>query len=328
MRAVVLSGFGPPANARLADMPMPDFGPDDVLIKVAAAGVNPADWKEGEGNLAQFFGSYPDIWIPGLDVAGIAEAVGSNVSKFKPGDRVVGFSDRSRGHAGTFAEYVRVPADMMALVPSSVTLDKAAAIPTAAVTGYQALVRPDKAGLSSGETVFIHGASGGVGSYSVQFAQALQLRIAATCSARNIDYVRSLGADLVLDHASGNLATAVREWEPKGVDAIIDCVSGGTLPDAFEALRPGGRLVSIATLTQDGDVTSDMDKARRLGFTKVLAFVSYERFGEDLEEILALIERGLVRTPPLTVYPLEAGPEAMQRMKAGAVQGKIILKVN
>lgn len=328
MRAVVVSGFGPPAEARLTDMPMPDFGPDDVLIKVAAAGVNPADWKEGEGNLAQFFGSYPDMWIPGLDAAGIAEAVGSNVRKFKPGDRVVGFSDRSRGHAGTFAEYVRVPADMMALVPASVTLDTAAAIPTAAVTGYQALVRSDKAGLSSGKTVFIHGASGGVGSYSVQFAKALGLRIAASCSGHNLDYVRSLGADLALDYAGGNLAARVRQWEPTGVDAIIDCVSGGTLPDAFQALRPGGRLVNIATLTQDGDVTGEIDKATRLGFTKILAFVSYERFGEDLEEILALMERGLVKTPPLTVYPLEAGPEAMQRMKAGAVQGKIILKVS
>jgi NADPH2:quinone reductase len=326
MRAVVVTGFGPPSKARIADMHMPRCEATDVLIKVAAAGVNPVDWKECEGNLAKFF-VYPETWIPGLDAAGIVHAVGSNVSKFRPGDRVVAFSDRGKGHNGTFAEYVRVVENLAAVVPSSVTLEEAAAIPTAAVTGYQALIRPNKGVLSKGDTAFLHGASGGVGSYAVQFAKALGLRVAASCSAKNIDYVRSLGADLVLDYATGNLAKAVRQWEPKGVDAVIDCVSGGTLPDALDALRPRGKLISIATLTQDGDISGDIKKAAQLGFSKIFAFVEYDRVGQELAEILVLMDKKVVKTPPLINYPLEAGPEAMQRMKDGGVKGKIILKI-
>ena len=326
MRAVVIKGFGPPSKARIADMPMPRCGSSDILIKVAAAGVNPVDWKECEGNLAKFF-HYPETWIPGLDAAGIVQAVGSNVTKFKSGDRVVAFSDRSKGHNGTFAEYVRVLDHLAAVVPTSITLDEAAAIPTAAVTGYQALIRSNKGTLSMGDTVFLHGASGGVGSYAVQFAKALGLRVAASCSAKNIDYVRSLGADLVLDYSIGNLARAVRQWEPKGVDAVIDCVSGGTLSDALDALRPRGKLISIATLTQDGDISGDIKKTAQLGFTKIFAFVDYDQVGQELTEILALLNKGVIKTPPLTMYPLEAGPEAMQRMKNGGVQGKIILEV-
>jgi NADPH2:quinone reductase len=326
MRAVVVSGFCPPSKARIADMPMPRCGANDILIKVAAAGVNPVDWKECEGNLAKYF-AYPEMWIPGLDAAGIVHTVGFNVSKFKPGDRVVAFSDRGKGHNGTFAEYVRVLDHLAAIVPSSVSLEEAAAIPTAAVTGYQALIRPNKGGLSKGATAFLHGASGGVGSYTVQFAKAMGLRVAASCSAKNIDYVRSLGADLVLDYASGGLAKAVRQWEPGGVDAVIDCVSGGTLPDALDALRPRGKLISIATLTQDGDISGDIKKTAQLGFTKIFAFVEYDRVGQELGEILALMDKRVVKTPPLINYPLQAGPEAMQRMKDGGIQGKIILKV-
>jgi NADPH2:quinone reductase len=326
MRAIVVRGFGPSSQARVAEMPMPRCEANDILIKVAAAGVNPVDWKECEGNLAKHF-DYPETWIPGLDAAGIVHAVGANVDKFRPGDRVVAFSDRGKGHNGTFAEYVRVLDNLAAIVPSSVTLEEAAAIPTAAVTGYQALVRPNKGGLSQGDTVFLHGASGGVGSYAVQFAKALGVRVAASCSAKNIDYVRSLGACLVLDYAGGNLAKAVRQWQRDGVDAVIDCVGGGTLPDALNALRPRGKLISIATLTQDGDISGDIKRTAQLGFRKILAFVQYDRVGLELAEILALMHEGVIKTPPLISYPLEAGPAAMQRMKDGGIQGKIILKV-
>lgn len=328
MRAVVVQGFGGPSEARIADMPMPHCGANDVLVRVVAAGVNPADWKESEGNLAQFFPNYPDMWIPGLDVAGVVDSVGADVSRFKPGDRVVGFSDRSRGHAGTFAEYVRIPQDMMAIVPPSITLEEASALPTAAVTGYQALVKPDKAGLGRGDSVFIHGASGGVGSYTGQLAKALGVRVAASCRARSIDYVRSLGAGLVLDPAAGDLVEAIQRWQAGGVDAVIDCVSGSSFSDALGALRPGGKLISIATLTQDGDVQGDIEKAAELGFTKVFAFVAYEGFGDDLAEILALMEKGAVKTPPLTSYPLDSAPEALQHMKDGGIRGKIILTVS
>lgn len=328
MQALVIIGFGPPGQARIADMPMPSCGPNDVLIKVVAAGINPVDWKECEGHLEQFYGSYAETWIPGYDAAGLVHAIGSDVRTFKPGDRVVAFSDRrANGHNGTFAEYVRVLESDVSLVPASVDLADAAAIPTAGLTGYQALVRVGKAGLGKGDTVFIHGASGGVGSYAVQFAKALGLRVAANSSAKNIDYVRSLGADLVLDYSKGDMAAAIRQWQPQGVDAIIDCVSGGSLPDAFEALRPEGKLVSIATLVQDGDIAGDIEKAAENGFTKIFSIMEFDRIGGELGEILDLMDRGLVTPPPLARYPLKDGAKALEQAKNGGVRGKIILQI-
>lgn len=328
MRAVIVSGFGPPECARVADVAMPECKADDVLIRVIAAGVNPVDWKECEGHLEQFYGKYPNPWVPGYDAAGVVHAVGSNVKGFKVGDRVVAFSDRrENGHNGTFAEYVRVLPNAVSIVPPSIDLVEAAAIPTAGLTGYQALFRSNKAALTAGDSVLIHGASGGVGSYAVQFAKARGLRIAATCSARNIDYVRSLGADLVLDYAKGDTVAAVRRWMPEGVHAVIDCVSGGTLPDALEALRPSGRMLSIATLTQDGDVYGDVERAARRGLTKIYSIMDFDRVAGELGEILDLMERRLVRTPPLTIHPLEEGPKALQRIKEGGVRGKIVLKI-
>jgi NADPH2:quinone reductase len=328
MRALVMDGFGPPSNASVDEVPMPACRACDVLIAVRAAGINPVDWKECEGRLEQFYGKYEARWVPGYDVAGIVHAVGANVRAFKPGDRVVAFSDRrENGHNGTFAEYVRVLDHAVALVPDAVELADAAAIPTAALTGYQALHRTSKADLGPGDTVLIHGASGGVGSYTVQFAKAAGLRVVATCSGPNISYVASLGADLVIDYSQGQIIADVREWEQKGVDAVIDCVSGGTLPPPEEILRPGGKLISIATLTQDGDISGDMEKAAERGYSKVFSIMEFDRIGYELADVLALMATGKVKPPPLTIYPLEAGREALQAMKDGGVRGKIVLEM-
>jgi NADPH:quinone reductase len=330
MRAALVSGFGPPdRSVHVGEAPMPVCGADDVLIKVAAAGINPVDWKECEGNLVPFYGAYADRWIPGYDAAGTVHQVGAQAKGFKIGDRVVAFSDRrENGHNGTFAEYVRVLSNAVSRVPPAVDLVAAAAIPTAALTGYQALHRPNKAALQAGDTVLIHGASGGVGSYAVQFAKALGLHVAASCSASNVDYVKALGAELVLDYAQGCIPAGVRTWRPQGLHAIIDCVSGNTLPDALDMLRPHGRLVSIATLTQDGDVQADIERARERGFTKVFSIMEFDRIGAELAEILKLMAAGLVMAPPMQRYPLEAAAMALQHMKQGGVRGKLVLQMS
>jgi NADPH:quinone reductase len=326
MRAAIMDGFGTPDRLRIADAPMPQCGPRDIVIEVAAAGVNPVDWKECEGHLVPFYGEYAPQWTPGYDGAGIVSEVGGEVTGFTSGDRVVAFSDRrENGHNGTFAEHFRVLENAAARVPDRVGLDEAAAIPTAALTGYQALFREQKAGLQAGDTVLVHGASGGVGSYTVQFAKARGLEVAATCSARNADYVRSLGADLVIDYAAGGIVAAVREWAPDRVAAVIDCVSGGTLPDALDALSPGGKWISIATVTADGDVEGDAQAASERGFAKILSIMEFDRIGEELAEVLAMMAEGHVRTPPLEAYPLEDAAKALERMKAGGVRGKIVL---
>ena len=326
MKAIVMDGFGPPSRANLADLPMPPCRERDVLIEVRAAGVNPVDWKECEGHLEQFYGTYEDHWVPGYDVAGVVHAVGSQVSAFRPGDRVIAFSDRrENGHNGTFAEYVRVLDNAVSLVPDAVSLEDAAAIPTAALTGYQALHRSNKAALQPGDTVLVHGASGGVGSYTVQFAKAAGLRVAATCSARNLGYLAGLGTDLAIDYAERRITESLREWEPDGLDAIVDCVSGGSIANPEAILKQGGRLISIATLTQDGDIAGDTAKAAELGYEKILSIMEFDRIGEELGEVLALMAEGKVMPPPLTAYPLERGVQALEAMKRGGVRGKIVL---
>lgn len=329
MQAIVMDGFGPPSKARLEQVPLPPCRPGDVLIEVCAAGVNPVDWKECVGHLEQFYGAYDDRWVPGYDAAGIVHSVGPAVSGFKPGDRVVAFSDRrENGHNGTFAQYVRVLANAVSLVPDSVDLAAAAAIPTAGLTGYQALHRRSKAALNRGDAVLIHGASGGVGSYTVQLAKAAGLRVAATCRAANMAYVASLGADFVSDYGAGRLLDDVKAWSADGIDAIIDCVSGGTLSEPEKILQPGGKLISIATLTQDGDIAAHIEKAARLGYTKIFSFMEFDRIGDELGEILAHMAEGKVKAPPLTHYPLSSGSEALQAMKDGGVRGKIVLEMS
>jgi NADPH2:quinone reductase len=328
MRALVIAGFGSPGQARIADVPIPSCGPGDVLIKVAAAGVNPVDWKECEGHLVQFYGAYAEKWTPGYDVAGTVASVGAEVRKFKPNDRVVAFSDRrENGHNGTFAEYVRVLSTAVSVVPDSVKLVDAAAVPVAGLTAYQALFRTHKAGLREGDRALIHGASGGVGSYAVQLAKARGVHVAATCSRKNLGYVRALGADLVIDYAAGNIIKAVREWDPGGVNAVIDCVSGDSLPDALDALRPNGRVLSIATLIQDGDIAGDAARAAERGFAKVLSIMDFDRIGEELGEIMDLLATGTIVTPPLRSFPLEAASEALQHVQQGVSRGKVVVTV-
>jgi NADPH:quinone reductase-like Zn-dependent oxidoreductase len=328
MRAVAISGFGPPSKVQFTDVPMPSCEPNDVVVKVAAAGVNPVDWKECEGHLQAFYTNYPDPWVIGYDAAGTIHTVGGNVKGYKPGDRVVVFSDRrDNGHNGTFAEYVRVASDAVAHVPPSVDLVDAAAIPVAGLTGYQILFRPHKAGLKAGDSVLIHGASGGVGSYAVQFAKARGIHVAATCSAKNVDYVKSLGADLVIDYAKGNIVADVRKWRSEGVHAVIDGVGGGTLPDALDALRLKGRVLCIATLTQDDDPEAEAKRAAARGFTWALSIIEFDRINQDLSEMIDLMAKGLVKPPPLTIYPLNEGAKALQHSKDGGIKGKIVLKV-
>jgi NADPH2:quinone reductase len=173
--------------------------------------------------------------------------------------------------------------------------------------------------------VLIHGASGGVGSYTVQFAKAAGLRVAATCSARNLEYVANLGVDLVIDYGKGRITESLREWEPDGLDALVDCVSNNSIANPEAILKLGGRLISIATLTQDGDIAGDTAKAAQLGYEKILSIMEFDRIGEELSEVLALMANGKVTPPPLTAYPLKQGVQALEAMKRGSVRGKIVL---
>jgi NADPH2:quinone reductase len=326
MRALLMQEHGALEKLTLADVPMPECRPDDVVIRVAAAGVNPVDWKEVTGLLARYYGYYTGSWVPGYDAAGIVHEVGANVRDFAVGDRVVAFSDRrENGHNGTFADFVRVLSSVVCKLPDAVDFLSAAALPVAGLTAYQALYRADKGGLRSGDFVLIHGASGGVGSWGVQLAKALGLRVAGTCGSRNVEYVRSLGADLVVDYTQQNIFDAVKQWSPGGVHGIVDAVGVGTLRRGLDLLQPNGRWVCIMTSAVSEEMKEEAREAERRGMRKLHTIMNFDRINQEFEEVLAFMSEDKIRVRPLVIYPLREARMALQHVMEFGSRGKVVL---
>lgn len=326
MKAVVVDRFGGTQNLRLADVPLPQPGPGQVRVHVAFAGVNPADWKDMEGLVAGFYEArFPHIL--GFDAAGVVDAVGPGVNGFAPGDAVFTTSDHGDGVAGSWAEYLLVSAPRLAQVPAGLDLASAAAIPIAAMTASQAVLSPQRGNLQAGQRVLIHGASGGVGSFAVQFAALAGGHVATTCSAANLAYVGELGSELTLDYRDQAYTARLREWSGAGLDLIVDAVGGDTLPDRLQLLRPGGRLVSVATLVADGDVAAETEQARSMGLEKIYAIMDASRAGEELAAIGARIASGELRLPPVQVIDLQDAVNAVELVRSGHVRGKLVLRV-
>lgn len=326
MRAIVIDRFGGPEELRLDEVPTPIPAEGQVLVRVAYAGINPADWKDREGLVAGFYeASFPHIL--GFDAAGTVAQVGHGVIDFAPGNRVFTTSDHGEGVDGSYAEYLLVSAPRLAKLPPQVDLAAAAATPVAALTAWQALVSPERGDLQRGQRVLIHGGSGGVGSFAVQFAAHRGAHVAATCSAANLDYVRELGADCALDYGEAGYPGKLRAWAPGGLDLIVDAVGGDTLPGKLELLRRGGRLVSIATLVADGDIAAETAEAKALGVRKIFAIMDSREAGRELEEIGQLLAAGAVRPPPIEVYPMADVRAAHERIQSGHVRGKLVLEI-
>lgn len=323
MRAMVIDRFGGPEVLRLAELPRPEPGPGEILVKVACAGVNPADWKCREGWLAAFF-QYRFPFVPGFDLAGRVERVGAGVTGLAPGDRVVAYSKQGLGEWGSYAEYALAVADGVARLPDHVGYAEAAAMPTAAITAWEGLF--ESGGLRAGHRVLVHGGAGGLGSYAIQLARHAGAAVAATCGPHNLEYVLSLGAELAIDYRAGRVGEAVLAWAPQGVDLVLDAVGQGTLPQAVELARPGGVVAPIATLIA-GEVAHDAARAARRGVRIVPTMSSYLRSGAQLRELVALAGSGALRPPPIERLPLEQAAEAQRRIQAGHVRGKIVLDV-
>ncbi len=324
MKAMIIEELGGPEVFKLAEVLTPEPGPGEVLIRVACAGVNPADWKDREGRTAIFFTiEFP--YIIGFDAAGIVAKIGEGVTAVRVGEQVITNSDHGQGKWGTYAEYVIASEDRIAPLPQSLDFSQGAAIPVAALSGWQALF--EKGSLKAGQSVLIHGASGGVGSYTVQFAKWAGAKVATTCSTDNIDYVKGLGADLAIDYRKESIKDAVRAWASEGVDLVFDVVGLGTLPDALDLLRPGGILVNIITLVADGDIEADTQAAAARGITKIIHFLNDVGSGVQLKQIGELIDKGEVRMPPVQVFPLEEAAEVHRMLETGHVRGKLVLKV-
>jgi NADPH2:quinone reductase len=328
MRAFVVEGFGPSSHGRLAELPQPECLANDLLVRMAGACVNPADWKEIEGKLASFYPTYPARWVPGHDGAGIVEAIGDNVEGFAPGDRVVLMAARQIGpHSGTLAEYVRVDQAFAAKAPLSISLTVSASIPTAGVTAHQALFRPDVGVATAGQSILIHGASGGIGSFAVTLASAAGLRAAATCRAANAEYVRELGAEVAIDYTAGDVIAATRRWAPRGVDIAIDSFSGGKQSELLDTLAPGGRLVVIATVTEDGDIASLTADAQTRGLSVHFLVLNPNTMAEDLAAFAKLVDHNEMKMPAITTYPLDEAAAALAAIQAGKVRGKLVIPI-
>src|SRR5712672_4018982 len=230
MKAIVVHQAGGPKVLKYEDAPRPQPKDDDILIRVIMAGVNPVDVFIREGRITRF------PFIPGMDVAGVVEQAGNKVTKFKRGDAVYAFL--SFEEQGGYAEYVVANQDHVALKPRSIDFEKAGAVPLAATTAWQALV--EKAGLSAGQTVLIHGGSGGVGTFAVQIAKARGAKVIATASTANQDLLKQLGADVAVDYTKTKF-----EDVAKDVDAVLDPVGKETLARSYGVVKKGGIVMSL-----------------------------------------------------------------------------------
>lgn len=307
MKAIVLHRYGGPEVLEVADLPEPTVGPDSVLVRVRAAGVNPVDWKIREGWLEARFPSHFPI-TPGWDLAGVVERVGPAVYEFTPGDEVVGYVREDHIQRGTYAELVAAPVRTIARKPTNLSWTQAAGLPLAGLTAYQALHRALR--VTKGDTLLVHAAAGGVGSLAVQLAVGLGARVIGTASPGNHDFLRSLGAEPV-SYGDG-LADRVRALAPDGVDAVLDLVGGDTMAMSPDLLASGGRLASIV----DPGV-------RDLGGRYV--FVRPDP--DDLAALCELAEEGRLTVEVSQVLPLERAAEAQQTSERGHARGKIVIEV-
>jgi NADPH:quinone reductase-like Zn-dependent oxidoreductase len=306
MRAVVQRTWGGPEVLEVAEVPRPDAGPGEVLVRVAAAGVNPADWKIRSGAVRRL--AEPPFTL-GLDVAGVVEAVGEGVSGFRPGDAVFG---NTFPPDGSYAEFAAVPQERLAHVPDGLDLVQAAALPTAVLTAWQPLVRV--AGVSAGQRVLVHAAAGGIGHLAVQIAKARGAHVIGTARAAKHAFLRGLGADELVDYTAEDFAETVRD-----VDVVLDPIAGDYGPRSLRTLKPGGLLVDVR------GTGPDRTEVRRLADERGLRFVEFgfTPSGADLAEAAGAGVRAVVEE----VLPLADAAKAHALSETGRVTGKIVLAV-
>ncbi len=322
MQAMIQTTYGSADVMQLKDIAAPVIGPTDVLVRVRAAGVNPADWAimHGLPYIARpVYGlRKPKVAVRGTDVAGVVEAIGSQVTRFQVGDEVFGWG------TGSYAEYAAVGEDALAPKPANLTFAEAASVPMAALVALQAVRDHGKVG--PGSRVLINGASGGIGTFAVQIAKALGAEVTGVCSTGNLDLVRSIGADHVIDYTTEDFTSAGQRY-----DFILDNVSNRSLTDLRKALTPTGMLVP-----NGGNFNNRwMASGGRIVRAAVLFSLGSQMLGnflvamrrEDLETLAAMIEAGSVRPVMERTYPLHELAGAMAHVGSGHTRGKVAITV-
>ena len=331
MKAFFIEGYGK-QNGGIGEVPDPVPGAHDVLVQVHAASVNPLDSKIRTGEFKLIL-PYSFPLILGNDLAGTVVSTGSAVTLFKPGDEVYARPPDNR--IGTFAQLIAVNEDALALKPSRLDMAEAASIPLAALTAWQALV--ETAGLKKGQKVLIHAGSGGVGTLAIQLAKHLGAFVATTTSTPNVEWVKALGADLVIDYKKQNFETQLQ-----GYDVVLNSLGTDVQAKSLKVLKPGGQLISIsgpptALFAQQQRLSWGLRqvmrllswgirrKARKHGVSYTFLFMRAN--GAQLKEITALIEAGAIKPVIDRSFAFESTAEALRYVEQGRSHGKVIVTV-
>ena len=333
MKAFVLDKYKKKSALRLADMPMPELRDDEVLVQVHAAGVNVLDAKIRDGEFKAFL-KYKLPIILGHDVAGTVTRVGPRVSKFKVGDEV--YSRPDDFHIGTFAEFVAVKEASLAPKPTSLLMEEAASIPLVGLTAWQALVEIAK--LRAGQKVFIQAGSGGVGTFAIQLAKHIGAYVATTTSGANAEWVKKLGADVVIDYRQDDFENMLRDY-----DVVLNSQDTATLEKSLRVLKPGGKLISISgpptpafadeikapwylrlVMAALSRRVRKLAAQRRVDFS----FLFMRASGQQLRDITALIDKGKIRPIIERVFPFAQTNEALAYVESGRAKGKVVVTFN
>ncbi|WP_246292067.1 NADP-dependent oxidoreductase [Lentzea indica] len=333
MRAFIVDRYGKSGNVlRAGDVPEPEVREHDVLVQVHAAGVNALDVKIRDGEFKLVL-PYRPPFVLGNDVAGVVVRAGAGVRRFKPGDEVYARPDKDR--IGTFAELISVNEDDLAPKPKRLTMEEAAAVPLVGLTAWQALV--EIADLRKGQKVFIHAGAGGVGTFAIQLAKHLGATVATTTSAANVDLVKRLGADVVIDYRKDDFETVLRDY-----DVVLNSLDDETLRKSLRVLKPGGKLISISG-PPDPAFAREIGKPWTLGpVMRVLSrrirkaaqrrqvsysFLFMRANGKQLSEITSLIDSAVITPVIDRIFPFESTNEALAYVQKGRAKGKVVVKI-
>jgi alcohol dehydrogenase len=331
MKAFILDRYGK-ASGRLGEMPEPELRDDDVLVEIRAAGVNPLDSKIRDGEFKLLL-PYRLPLILGNEAAGVVLRVGSKVLRFKPGDEV--YARPTKDRIGTFAERLAIAEADVALKPKALSMEESASLPLVALTAWQALIA--KAKLKAGQRVLIHAGSGGVGTIAIQLAKHVGAFVATTTSSANVDLVKSLGADIVIDYRKDSFEKTLRDY-----DVVLNSLDVQTLQKSLAVLKPGGKLISISgppdsDFAQEMGMNWGMKQVMRLLSHRIrtdanrrhlsYSFLFVKASGNQLREIGALIDVRAIRPVVDRVYPFEDIGEALAYVETGRAKGKVVVKL-
>jgi NADPH:quinone reductase-like Zn-dependent oxidoreductase len=332
MKAFIVDGYGSADRVRYEEVPDPEMRGDDVLVQICAAGVNPLDSKIRDGEFKLLL-PYRLPLILGNELAGVVVRVGSKVRNFKPGDEVYARPDKNR--IGTFAEFIAMNEADVALKPKNLTMEEAASIPLVGLTAWQVLI--ERANLKKGQKVLIHAGSGGVGTFAIQLAKHIGATVATTTSTANVDLVKHLGADIVIDYKRDRFEEILRDC-----DVVLNSLGKDTLKKSLRVLKPGGKLISISG-PPDPEFAKDFGLNRMLELVMRLlsfqirrqakrhqinySFLFMKASGDQLRKISSLIETGAVRPVLDRVFPFESTKEAMAYVETGRARGKVVVRV-